>query len=172
MPYKKKWVKKSGRIKHANRHVQKFKALSKKNRKPQCRTLFLNLYSPHIITGLSLYTPSFSPLLGSQQSWLSAQIQKVILQSSLCVQTFQHISLLQGTSAYVHRDSAYTREFSLYRLLALLNKPEGTASSAVTQQRCPTTTTTHSRDWEQRPLFDRWHLFFKNEQINSNTDMK
>lgn len=30
VPYKKKWVKKSGRIKHANRHVQKFKALSKK----------------------------------------------------------------------------------------------------------------------------------------------
>lgn len=126
---------------------------SQKNRKPQCRILFLNLYSPHVILVLSLYIPSFSPLLGSQQPWLSAQIQKLILRSSLCVQTFQHISLLQGTSAYVHRDSAYAREFSLYRFLAFSNEPEETASSAMTQQRCPTATTTHSGDWEQRRLF-------------------
>lgn len=90
--------------------------------------MFLNLHSQHISLGLSLHAPPFPPLSGSQHSWLSTQTQKVILQSSVHVQTFQHIHPLQGTSAYVHRDGIYMRESSLYHFPALLHKPEGAAS--------------------------------------------
>lgn len=120
---------------------------SQKTQKNTVQNIGFRLIFSNTILGPSLYIPSFSPFLGSQQSWLSAQIQKVILQSSLCVPTFQHTSLLQGTSAYIHRDSAYTREFS-YCFLALLNAPEGTAPSAMMQQSCPTTIAAHS--WRLR----------------------
>lgn len=90
-----------------------------------------------------------------------------ILQSSLCVKTFQHIRLLQGTSAHVHREGAYAREFSLSCFLSLLKEPGGAAHSAGMSHLPP-----HCQDWEQRPLSAEW-LAIDQEWIDQwDTDMK
>jgi len=136
-------VKTPGRIKHATDTSKSLRPSQKTKIQNTVFKLMLSTGNPWTVSLHSLFLSTFR---FTQQSWLSAQIQKVSLQSSLCVQMSQHTSLLQGISAYVHRDDAYTREFSLYRFLALLTKPEGTASSAVTQPRGSTATAMHSRD--------------------------
>lgn len=100
--------------------------------------MFLNLYSQHIILGLSLHSSFLSTFRFTAVMAVSSNTQS--LQSSVCVQTFQHIRLPQGTSAYVQRWHLHERIFSVSRSSTFAHA-WGSCIPAAPQQ-CPTTSTT------------------------------